>query len=146
MICPNCGSNNPDSTRFCVGCGAKIEGSVPPPPVNQQPPTQNYQQPYQQQHYQQQPYQNIPAVNPNTMPMRTSDYFWMMLVLAIPLAGFICTLVWAFGSNVNENRRNLCRAILIWMLVGICLSIVIGIIAALLGASLGSLLSSNYYY
>jgi Na+/proline symporter len=140
MICPNCGSNNSEGTHFCVGCGAKLE-SAPPPPAYQPPQAQNYQQ-----HYQQPSYQNIPAVNPNTMPMRTSEFFWMMLILAIPLAGFICTLVWAFGSNVNENRRNLCRAILIWMLVGIVLTIVLGILLAILGFTIGDALASTYYY
>jgi Na+/proline symporter len=80
------------------------------------------------------------------MPMRTSEFFWMMLILAIPLAGFICTLVWAFGSNVNENRCNLCRAILIWMLVGIVLTIVLGILLAILGFTIGDALASTYYY
>lgn len=140
MICPNCGTSNPDGTRFCVGCGTKLEGAVPPP-VYQQPPVQTRQQSYQAPAY-----QNIPAVNPNTTPMRTSEFFWMMFVLGIPLAGFICSLIWAFGSNVNENRRNYCRAVLIWMLVSICLGIVIAIILSLLGASLGNVLYNNYYY
>lgn len=139
MICPNCGTSNPDGTHFCVGCGTKLEGTVPPP-VYQSPPVQA-----QQQNYQAPVYQNIPAVNPNTVPMRTSEFFWMMLVLGIPLVGFICSLVWAFGSNVNENRRNYCRAALIWILVGIGLGIVIAIIASLLGASIGNALYNNYY-
>ncbi len=141
MICPNCGSDNAQGTRFCVGCGAKLEGAVPPPPL----PPPAYQQPSQQS-YQPPVYQPIPAVNPNTMPMRTGEFFWMILVLAIPLVGFICSLVWAFGSNVNENRRNLCRAILIWQLVGIVLTIVLAIILATLGLTLGDALINGYYY
>ncbi|HWQ58182.1 MAG TPA: zinc ribbon domain-containing protein [Clostridia bacterium] len=135
MNCPYCGSANQDGTRFCVGCGANIEGAAPRPPV------QNYQQSYQPPVY-----QNVPAVNPLTAPMRTSEFFWMYFVLAIPFAGFICALVWAFGSNVNQNRQNLSRAVLIWMLVGVCLSIVFGIIFTLLGISIADSLSSGYYY
>ncbi len=140
MICPNCGSNNSQGTRFCIGCGAKLEATTPPPPpppAYQQPPQQAYQPLYQQP---------IPAVDPNTAPMTTGDYFWMMLVLAIPLVGFICTLVWAFGSNVNVNRRNFCRATLIWMLVGIVLTIVLSILLAVLGFTLGDAFSSSNYY
>ena len=131
MKCQNCGSENVPNTRFCTGCGARLEEAAPPPPVYQQPPQANYQQPS---------YQSVPAVNPNTMPLRTSEFFWMILVLSIPLVGFICSLVWAFGSNANENRRTYCRAYLLWMVVGIVLSIVMAIILAALGASLGDFL------
>ena len=74
--------------------------------------------------------------------MRTSEFFWMILVLAIPLVGFICSLVWAFGSNVNENRKNFCRAQLIWVLVGIVLSILYAVLIASLGL-MGSLLEGG---
>ncbi len=140
MNCPNCGTANPNGTRFCAGCGANVENAAP---VNPQPPVQTYQTSYAPPPPM---YQSVPAVNPLTAPMRTGEYFWMMFVLALPLAGFICSLVWAFGSNVNENRKNLSRAILIWMLVSICLTIVLSIIFAALGASLADAFSSYTYY
>lgn len=34
MICPNCGSNNPDGTAFCANCGSPVSnGGMTPPPV-----------------------------------------------------------------------------------------------------------------
>jgi TM2 domain-containing membrane protein YozV len=32
MFCTNCGRQNPDESRFCVGCGTNL--SVPPPDLN----------------------------------------------------------------------------------------------------------------
>ncbi len=126
MICPNCGTNNPDGTRFCSGCGVKIDA-----PAQPAQPANTQQQPV----YQQQVFNNAPA-DPNAAPMKTSEWFWMMLVLALPIAGFICTLVWAFGSNVNQNRKNFCRATLMWVLVSIAISIVVVIICTVAGVSL----------
>lgn len=134
MICQNCGTNNPEGTRFCSGCGAKLEA-----PVQPAQPVQNARPP-QAPVYQQQPFAAAPA-DPNAVPMKTAEWFWMMLVLALPIAGFICTLVWAFGSNVNLNRKNFCRATLMWMLVGVAISIIVVIICAALGVSV-----LNSYY
>lgn len=39
MICPTCGTNNPDDAAFCPNCGAAIQNSVPngAPTPNQNP-------------------------------------------------------------------------------------------------------------
>ncbi|HPK14728.1 MAG TPA: zinc ribbon domain-containing protein [Clostridia bacterium] len=140
MNCPYCGTANSNGTRFCVGCGANIEGAPHEAP---KPPVQTYQASYAPPPP---AYQSVPAINPLTQPMRTGEFFWMMFVFAIPLVGFICSLVWAFGGNVNLNRKNLSRAVLIWMLVSIILTIVVSIILALLGASLADAFSSYTYY
>lgn len=29
MICPNCGSNNPDGTAFCANCGSPVSNGAP---------------------------------------------------------------------------------------------------------------------
>ncbi|MBL0228978.1 zinc ribbon domain-containing protein [Thermomonas sp.] len=31
MFCDNCGQQNPDSARFCTGCGRAMDGSAPAP-------------------------------------------------------------------------------------------------------------------
>lgn len=33
MFCDNCGQQNPDSARFCTGCGRATDGSAPAPMV-----------------------------------------------------------------------------------------------------------------
>ena len=60
-----------------------------------------------------------------------------MLVLALPLINVVMYLYWAFADDVNENKRNFCRASLLWFLVGVGLfllaTIVLGGFAALFG-------------
>ena len=54
MICPNCGKNCPDSSKFCDACGTAFAAQQP----NQQPNQQDGQQPNQQQNYYYNNYQN----------------------------------------------------------------------------------------
>jgi hypothetical protein len=71
----------------------------------------------------------------NDPPMTTGDWFFTLLLLAIPVLNLILYIVWASGSG-NRSRVTFCRASIIWLLIGV------GIYAALLafgfGASLGS--------
>lgn len=87
---------------------------------------------------QQQPvYQSTVAyTDPNKEVMTMGQWLITTLIMAIPCVGFIMTLVWAFGSG-NENRKNFCRASLIWMVIAIVLMIVFyGTIFAALMASM----------
>lgn len=121
MFCPKCGSNVPDSTKFCPTCGETLAGE----PAQQAPvaePQPQYQQPQQPQ---QPVYQPAPA---NGAPvMKVSEFFWTSFLLGLPVVGFILALVWGFSSDVNPNKRNFCRAMLIWVLVGVVLTIILTI-------------------
>ena len=68
----------------------------------------------------------------------------MFILSAIPLVGFICLLVWAFGSNANLNKKNYARAILIMGLIAVVLWVVILIIGVVLGGSILNGLFSGY--
>lgn len=142
MICPNCGANNADQTKFCVACGARFEEQTPPPPpppVYQQP-QQNYQS---QANYQQPPYQQpVPAVDPRTMPLTTGQFMIMDLLMMIPIVNLIILFVWGFSSTENENRKSWCKAKLIWMLIGIGITVILTIIFTIVGVSLFDSLSS----
>jgi hypothetical protein len=77
----------------------------------------------------------------NTRPLTVGEWFVTTLIIAIPLVGIIMALVWAFGSGGNINRKNYCRAALIWIAIAIVLSIgfaIIGGIAAAAAASAGA--------
>ena len=54
-----------------------------------------------------------------------------MLILAIPCVNIIMYFIWAFG-NGNENRKNFCRAGLIFMLIAVVLSV---LLSSMLGAA-----------
>ena len=46
MLCPDCGTNNPDTSRFCSSCGAALTRTAPPEPAPPQtPPIQPPEQP-----------------------------------------------------------------------------------------------------
>jgi hypothetical protein len=50
-----------------------------------------------------------------------------MLLMSIPIAGFIIMIVWAAGGTINHNRRNLARGylLLIAILVVVYLLVII---------------------
>jgi len=54
----------------------------------------------------------------DTRPLSTSEYFVTMLVLGLPVIGFVLMLVWSFGGG-NLNRRNMCRAVLIFAVISV---------------------------
>lgn len=147
MYCPNCGTKNPDDAKFCESCGTSLTAApaaapaaaaaaaAPVQPVAPPPPAPAYQQPqYQQAQYQQPQYQQPAQPQPSLdAPMSLGQYLLTIFLLGLPIAGFILMLVWAFGSNVNKNKKNLCRALLIFALIGI-------VVAILLSATIYSIL------
>lgn len=101
-------------------------------------------EPQSQPQYQpQQPvYQAAPADN-NPAALKVSQFFWLDFLTGIPLVGFILTLVWGFGGDVNENKRNYCRAKLVWLLIGIAVTVIFTIIAVA-GGGLAALIYEQY--
>ncbi|MEM1255373.1 MAG: hypothetical protein AAGI69_23290 [Cyanobacteria bacterium P01_H01_bin.21] len=61
------------------------------------------------------------------------SWFWLILLFAIPIVNIIAIIVIACG-NGNRNVVNLCRAYLLWFLVGIVLVTIVGVIGTLFGA------------
>lgn len=53
----------------------------------------------------------------DTETMSVGDWMVTILILAIPLVNLVMYLVWAFSSTGNVNRRNFCRASLIWFCI-----------------------------
>lgn len=110
--------------------------------TTQGPSQQQYQAssqvPVHQQYHEPSPGQMSVGQDPLTKPMSVGGYIGTMLLMAIPLVGFILMLVWSFGSNVNINKKNFCRATLIMAVIGIVVSI-------LLSSVLGAIISSLFY-
>ena len=116
-FCENCGKPVYRLDRNCANCGAPV--------------TQFAQSAYTES-------QPTPRVNED--PMMSSPYAVLsswgfvgsLLLMAIPIVGFIITIVWASGGVVNLNRRNLARGYLLLMGIGVLVYIlvVIAIVAA----------------
>jgi len=102
-------------------------------PQGQQP---GYMQQGQQNYMppQQPMYNNAPYMNDKTAPMTMGQYLIMFLILLIPLVNLVMPFVWAFGDT-NVNKKNLSRAMLVMMAIGI-------VFAILLSSVLASVLSS----
>lgn len=67
-------------------------------------------------------------------PVSLGEWIITFIVLAIPIVNLVMLFVWGFGSDVNESKKNYCRASLIILgvviLLWIILAVVIGISAA----------------
>lgn len=141
MFCPSCGKQNPDDSKFCESCGSKLNGQTaqasPPPQqtYSPSPPQQNYAPPPPPQQSYSGGYQA--QSSHLTAPLTLGNYIGMYLLLMIPFVNFILLLVWAFGSDVNLNKKNFARAALIMGLIVAALSIILSVVFA-------GLLSSAY--
>ena len=60
------------------------------------------------------------------------SWFWLILLFAIPIVNIIAIIVIACG-NGNRNVVNLCRAYLLWFVVGVVLVVAFSLIGALFG-------------
>lgn len=57
-------------------------------------------------------------------PLSVGDWFITIMVLAIPLLNIFMYFYWALSITGSTDRRNFCRASLIWMAVGFGLSLI----------------------
>lgn len=53
------------------------------------------------------------------------DWFVTLLILAIPVVGFIMLFVWGFGSNEKPSRANLCKLYLLFSLIGVIAAVIL---------------------
>ncbi|MGA8277005.1 MAG: hypothetical protein WB784_02250 [Rhodanobacteraceae bacterium] len=64
--------------------------------------------------------------NQTSPTISLGEWIITLIVLAIPLVNIIMLLVWGFSANTNPTKRNYCRAVLIFIVVGIILAILFG--------------------
>ena len=83
----------------------------------------------------------------DTTPLSMGEWVLTLLLMAIPCVNIIMCCVWAFGKTGNINRRNFCRAELIFIAIGVVLSIIMGIAMFVTGMSvIGNMGHGSYYY
>lgn len=128
-FCTNCGKEIADGVAFCTECGTKAPEltSAPPPQAVPKPQTQVPQPQYTQPIPQGQPvYANQAPLEAEGARKKdfvgTAYYFFMMLVYAIPILGFIICLATAF-SGENKSKKSFSRAYLLWMIIGLIFTV-----------------------
>ena len=142
-ICTNCGNKVPDDIKFCVSCGAALaaEGTEQLAPQLQpvsQP--QSVQQPPIYMVQAQQPPVQQPAAVYTEEPITTGGYIGIFLLLMLPLINMICLIIWACGGCHKVSKRNMARAMLVWMIIGTVLSgIIVLVVILFIGSELDSL-------
>ena len=138
-ICPNCKASLPDNIKFCTECGAAVPAAEPvirqtapqsipqtppvkaatPPPVVTPPPV-TAAAPAVNGEY-------IPTKGSKYDPITTKGFIGIGLLMCIPVIGIVLTIVWACGGCKKINKRNLARASLIMMAIGLVFSLIFSI-------------------
>lgn len=110
-------------------------------PIYQQPQPV-YQQPvYQQPVYQQPVYAPAPnAADAEDQTVSTARFFWFRVLFAIPLVGFILSIVMSFAPK-NKSFKHFARSYMIMNFIAIGIVLVICCIVLATGASL-----ADFYY
>lgn len=94
-----------------------------PQPTYQQPPPSQPAYAYPQAHGEQ-----PPASDSRYGLISTWGFIGIMLLLCLPVIGFILMLVWACGGCKKLQKRNFCRAMLIVTAVSLVFSIITGFV------------------
>ncbi|MBO5725635.1 MAG: zinc-ribbon domain-containing protein [Clostridia bacterium] len=136
MICTNCGSEINAGTNFCTVCGTKVEeapmtlGQVDftEQTVNEEPV---FIQPVRQE---EKPEKKIPE---KYSPLGPWTYFWLQVLFAVPIVGFVFLIVFSFNDS-NINRRNFARSYWCKLIIAAGVFLVTLIIALVFGFSLRS--------
>lgn len=174
--CSNCQRQYTDEATFCSECGIALTAvaETSPQAAPQAYAQPEYQQAYTQTEYQQpaqtyaqteyqQPqaysataYQYAPTAD--AYPQSTADlypavstgtYFWLNIAMAIPLVGFILSIILTCAPK-NRSLKNYARAYLIANLIVIGLAVVGIIISIAITGSAFAMFeggnSYNYFY
>lgn len=157
MVCKHCGTQNPDSSTFCQGCGAKLGGSGTAGSngaggnnsyggntAGFNGSTEGYAgnnggfqggNYNQNSNFNRSQLPNTASIPEEYQPISMWGYFGYELLFSIPLVGFILLLVFSFGGTKNKNLKNFARSYFCFMIVIIVLSIIF------LGSTIGAALS-----
>ena len=79
-------------------------------------------------------------VDSNQKPLSVMDWIIVFLLIGLPILGIILVVYWSFGENVNINKKNFSKA----MLILFVLTFALAIIFALFFGQLFTTLSPHY--
>ncbi|MCL1819144.1 MAG: hypothetical protein FWG36_00650 [Oscillospiraceae bacterium] len=130
-FCNDCGANIPEGKKFCTGCGKPVTGAKPPAQESAQaaavhtpspvaaavaaPPivTPVQPAPITPVHADEQP----PLQGSPYAVISTGGFFGSIILMNIPIIGWLICIIWACGGCKNRNRRNFARANLIFLAI-----------------------------
>ncbi len=153
-FCTNCGAPLEDDAVFCPECGTRFDTSpaaeeTPAPEIRPEPqegvkpepaaPEPEAVKPQPETVKPEQVRQTappapapapVPAAEPEkrSKEISTAGYFWLMLLFAVPVVGFIAMLIFACAVK-NKNLRNFARAHVVWVIVVLIIAIALWILA-----------------
>ncbi|NLI55172.1 MAG: hypothetical protein GX417_12795 [Clostridiales bacterium] len=122
-FCDNCGKPVYPLDKVCSNCGAPVTPAPLPAPANNRPAEPE-------------PPQGSPYA-----VLGSWGFVGSILLLGLPIAGFIIAIVWAAGGTVNLNRRNLARGYLI--ILGLVAALYILLVIAIVAFGGSALLLNN---
>ena len=140
-FCTVCGTKLEDGAGFCTQCGAKLESARPvaeAAPVTNAGAAENSAPkaapvsapapapaPQPRPAFAQNNLNQIPMPGSAYEPVSTGAFFGTLILLGIPLVGFIYSIVCAFGGCRKVNMRNFCRGWLILQIAGTLLAVIL---------------------
>ena len=72
---------------------------------------------------------------PQYTPISVGEWVITIIIIAIPIVGFIMLFVWGFGSNTQPSKANWAKASLIMIGISIVLSFLfLGSLLAIMGS------------
>lgn len=147
ILCPVCGDNVPEGTKFCSSCGAAIEQPQPenPAPVGEEKAEEAVVEalPVEEElpsilmeestpapeeaaieadTAETVPMEAIPTtvveeLPPKKLLLSTFQYILLMLLFSIPVIGLIFLFVWGVGQPKNPSLKRFAAAVLILRLL-----------------------------
>lgn len=61
--------------------------------------------------------QNVTDTNTELKPMSTGTAFWLQLLFAIPVIGFIAAVISSFAGSKCKSRKNFAKSVVIWKIL-----------------------------
>jgi len=135
MNCPNCNQPLTLGASFCSNCGASVKEDSPAFENPETAPVQSEPAPQSTVSYAPQPAKEneIPR---RYAPLKPWQYFWLQILFAIPIVGFVFLIVFSC-SSANLNRRSFARSYWCWLIVALIIAIVTLIVLLLLVHAFG---------
>jgi len=66
--------------------------------------------------------------NPLQRPLSIGDWIIIFILTSIPLVGFVLIIYWSFADDVNINKKNFSKAIILLVVILFVLTIAISLL------------------